>query len=160
MSTRTHRLTITEITRCDACAVLRVSGEFDHSCEGLFLGTLGASMDAGHRHLVLDVTALVFCDSRGLNSLLAVRWLLERRQGRLMLAGAGRRLTELLAQTGSSELLPSRLTVGQALLDLPAEHRPVWPPVASSPEDRAVRGSPQPPHRPSPQQNPRGGGGE
>ncbi|MFD5074185.1 STAS domain-containing protein [Streptomyces sp. NPDC058371] len=128
MSTQTDRLTITELTSCDECAVLRVSGELDHSCEALFLATLGASVDAGHRHLVLDVTALVFCDSRGLNALLAVRWLLERRDGQLMLAGTGRRLTDLLVQTGSTELLPTRPTVGQALLALPAEHRPAWPP--------------------------------
>ncbi|MFJ3222040.1 STAS domain-containing protein [Streptomyces sp. NPDC086783] len=160
MSTQTHRLTITEITSCDDCAVLRVSGELDQSCEGLFLGTLGASVDAGHRHLVLDVTALVFCDSRGLNSLLAVRWLLERRQGKLLLAGAGRRLSELLAQTGSSDLLPNRLTVGQALLDLPAEHRPVWPPAPPRPEDHAVHGRAEAPRLPPSRQRPPDSGGE
>lgn len=129
MSTRTHRLTITGITDCEDCAVLRVSGELDHSCEEYFLGTLAAIVDAGRRHLVLDVTALVFCDSRGLNCLLAIRWLLKRLDGRLLLAGAGRRLSELLVQTGSTELLPVRRTVGLALLELPAAERPVWPPA-------------------------------
>ncbi|GGS08733.1 hypothetical protein GCM10010252_54860 [Streptomyces aureoverticillatus] len=132
MSTRAHRLTIAEVASSEACAVLRVSGELDQSCEALFLGTLGACVDAGHRHLVLDVTALVFCDSRGLNCLLAMRWLLERREGKLLLAGAGRHLSELLAYTGSSELLPVRRTVGQALLDLPLPERPAWPPGSSS----------------------------
>ncbi|MFD5628869.1 MULTISPECIES: STAS domain-containing protein [unclassified Streptomyces] len=140
MSTQTHRLTITEVTDCDACAVLRVSGELDQSCEAFFLSTLAASVDAGHRHLVLDVTALVFCDSRGLNCLLAVRWLLQRRDGKLLLAGAGRRLTELLVGTGSSELLPTRRTVAHALLDLPPAHRPVWPPT-SAPEPTPPRES-------------------
>lgn len=128
MSTETHRLTITELASCSDSAVLRVSGELDQSCEEFFLRTLGASVEAGHRHLVLDVTALMFCDSRGLNCLLAVRWLLARREGRLLLAGAGRRLSEMLALTGSTELLPVHRTVGQALLALPAEHRPLWPP--------------------------------
>lgn len=65
MSTQTHRLTVTELASSDDIAVLRVSGELDHTCEEFFLRTLGASVDAGHRSLVLDVTALVFCDSRG-----------------------------------------------------------------------------------------------
>ncbi|MFS8198013.1 STAS domain-containing protein [Streptomyces sp. CWNU-52B] len=135
MSTQTHRLTITGITDCDHCAVLRISGELDQSCEDYFLGTLAAVVDAGHRHLVLDVTALVFCDSRGLNCLLAIRWLLKRLDGRLLLAGAGRRLSELLVQTGSTELLPVRRTVGLALLELPAAQRPVWPPVPDHDEE-------------------------
>ncbi|MFF3488684.1 STAS domain-containing protein [Streptomyces sp. NPDC002701] len=129
MSTRTHRLTITEITASEHCAVLRISGELDQTCEEYFLGTLAAIVDAGRRHLVLDVTALVFCDSRGLNCLLAIRWLLKRLDGKLILAGAGRRLSELLVLTGSTEILPVRRTVGSALLELPAAHRPTWPPT-------------------------------
>ncbi|MGV9880101.1 STAS domain-containing protein [Streptomyces sp. NPDC003006] len=129
MSTQIRRLIITELASCDDCAVLRVTGELDQTGEAHFLGTLGAYVDAGHRHLVLDATALSFCDSRGLNCLLAMRWLLERRAGKLLLAGAGRRLTELLAQTGSAELLPSHRTVGLALAELPEPQRPVWPPV-------------------------------
>ncbi|MEU9057026.1 STAS domain-containing protein [Streptomyces sp. NPDC048384] len=143
MSTQTHRLTITELAGCDGCAVLRVSGELDQTCEEFFLRTLGATVGAGHRYLVLDVTALVFCDSRGLNCLLAVRWLLERRNGMLLLAGAGRRLTELLVQTGSTELLPVRPTVLQALKGLPAAHRPAWPPAPHRGEG-AIRDPRQP----------------
>ncbi|MEU9190989.1 STAS domain-containing protein [Streptomyces sp. NPDC048484] len=135
MSTQTHRLTITELTDSDHCAVLRISGELDQSCEEYFLGTLAAIVDAERRHLVLDVTALVFCDSRGLNCLLAIRWLLRRLDGKLILAGAGRRLSELLVQTGSTELLPVRYTVGLALLDLPADQRPAWPPTPDRGED-------------------------
>ncbi|MEU3737725.1 MULTISPECIES: STAS domain-containing protein [unclassified Streptomyces] len=131
MSTQTHRLIIHELARCDECAVLRVSGELDRSGEKFFLRTLGAAVMAGHRHLVLDVTALVFCDSRGLNCLLGVRWLLRRREGQLLLAGAGRHLAELLTLTGSTEAFPRYLTVGQALLTLPPSHRPVWPPSSA-----------------------------
>lgn len=128
MSTHTSRLSVTELTRCEHCAVLRVSGELDQDCEQLFLRSIGSRVLAGHRHLVLDVTALAFCDSRGLNCLLAARWLLQRREGLLLLAGAGRRLTDLLAQTSATELLPCHPTVSRALLTLPVEHRPAWPP--------------------------------
>ncbi|MGX1675227.1 STAS domain-containing protein [Streptomyces sp. NPDC055400] len=147
MSTQSQRLVITELASCDGCAVLRISGELDQSAEGLFLGTLGACVDAGHPYLVLDVTALSFCDSRGLYCLLAMRWLLDRRGGKLVLAGAGRRLTELLTQTGSVDLLPAQRSVGQALLSLPPTHRPVWPPVTSP--DVLDDGPPRPP-RPRP----------
>ncbi|MDI3418225.1 STAS domain-containing protein [Streptomyces luteolus] len=128
MSTQSHRLTITELSARQESAVLRVSGELDHNVEQFFLSTLGASVAAGRVHLVLDVTALAFCDSRGLNCLLAIRWLLARRDGLLVLAGVGRRLAELLAQTGSTELLPARRTVALALAELPEGHRPDWPP--------------------------------
>lgn len=139
MSTQAHRLTITELAGCEQSAVLRVSGELDHTVEQLFLSALGASVAAGHRHLVLDVTALAFCDSRGLNCLLAIRWLLDRRDGKLILAGVGRRLAELLAQTGSSELLPARRTVALALAELPAEHRPDWPPIRNGTDPQDAR---------------------
>ncbi|MFI6090875.1 STAS domain-containing protein [Streptomyces sp. NPDC051218] len=142
MPTQTHRLIIHELARCDECAVLRVSGELDQSGEKFFLRTLGAAVMAGHRHLVLDVTALVFCDSRGLNCLLGVRWLLRRREGRLLLAGAGRHLAELLTLTGSTEIFPRYLTVGQALLALPPAHRPTWPPAPSPRSDGAAADTP------------------
>lgn len=139
MSTQPNRLTITEVASCDDCAVLRLRGELDQSCKTYFLATLGASVAAGHRHLVLDVTALRFCDSRGLNCLLAIRWLLARRSGRLLLAGAGRRLTELLAQTGSTRLLPTYQAVGQALIELPPRERRAPPSTSrASPEREPV----------------------
>lgn len=144
MSTQTHRLIIHELARCEECAVLRVSGELDQSGEKFFLRTLGASVMAGHRHLVLDVTALVFCDSRGLNCLLGVRWLLRRREGQLLLAGAGRHLAELLKATGSTDIFPRYLTVGQALLTLPPAHRPTWPPTPAPRSDGAPSDSPPP----------------
>src|SRR4051812_32552304 len=87
MSTQAGRLSVTELARCEHCAVLRVSGELDQNCEQFFLRAIGTRVLSGHRHLVLDVTALTFCDSRGLNCLLAARWLLQRREGMLLLAG-------------------------------------------------------------------------
>ncbi|MDJ1131190.1 STAS domain-containing protein [Streptomyces iconiensis] len=123
------RLVITSLAAGHESAVLRLSGELDHGSEMLYLDRIGAAVSAGYRYLVLDVTALVFCDSRGLNCLLALRWLLHRRDGMLLLACAGRHLAALLAVTGSTEALPVHLSVSQALATLPAEHRPAWPPA-------------------------------
>ncbi|MGH4031094.1 STAS domain-containing protein [Actinomycetota bacterium Odt1-20B] len=135
MSTQTQRLTISTSASSADTSVLRARGELDQSGESYFLTTCGSSIDTGHQYLVLDVTALTFCDSRGLNCLLAIRWLLARRGGDLLLAGAGRRLVDLLAQTGSVRLLPAYLSVSQALAQLPEASRPTWPPA--QPADHA-----------------------
>ncbi|NBE50801.1 STAS domain-containing protein [Streptomyces boluensis] len=132
MSRQNPRLTISTIASCDDTSVLRAKGELDQSCESYFLAAVGTSINTGHQHLVLDVTPLTFCDSRGLNCLLATRWLLQRRDGKLLLAGAGQRLAELLAQTGSSALLPAYPSVSQALAQLPEASRPTWPPAPHS----------------------------
>lgn len=121
-------LAITTLASCEDGAVLRVSGELDHGSEGVFRVTVGACVGAGYRYLTLDCSALTFCDSRGLNCLLGLHWLLRRRQGRLLLACVGRRVRQLLDQTGSGELLPVFTSVTQALATLPEGHRPVWPP--------------------------------
>ncbi|GAB2783453.1 STAS domain-containing protein [Streptomyces sp. NPDC054796] len=128
----TGHLVITTLAHSDSCAVLRVSGDLDYASELSFMAALGDAVDAGYRYLVLDVTALVFCDSRGLNCLLALRWLLHRRPGALLLVHVGRRLTALLAQTGSTDLFPSFLTVRHALETVPESSRPVWPPTADA----------------------------
>ncbi|GEB47500.1 MULTISPECIES: STAS domain-containing protein [Streptomyces] len=126
------RLAITPLAVKDECAVLRFSGELDRASEEFYLDRIGAVVASGYRYLVLDVTALVFCDSRGLNCLLALRWLLHRREGRLMLACVGRRLASVLALTGSTEVLPVHTSVSEALRSLPAEQRPDWPPTGET----------------------------
>lgn len=130
-SRESDRLAITPLTVKDDCAVLRFSGELDRGSEEFYLDRIGAVVATGYRHLVLDVTALVFCDSRGLNCLLALRWLLHRRDGSLLLACVGRRLAAVLALTGSTEVLPVFSSVSDALRSLPADQRPEWPPADS-----------------------------
>ncbi|POX38724.1 anti-sigma factor antagonist [Streptomyces sp. Ru73] len=131
MSTGTGRLSVTVLTETADCAVLRVSGELDHASEAAFLADTGVVLADGCRYLVLDVAALTFCDSRGLNCLLALHWLLRRREGTLLLACAGRRLSDLLVHTGSAQLFPLHPTVSKALAALPEHCRPVWPPVTT-----------------------------
>jgi anti-anti-sigma factor len=132
----THELMISALAFSDECMVIRVAGELDHGSERLFLDTLGTCVDSGHRYLVLDVSPLTFCDSRGLNCLFAVRWLLRRKDGELLLAGVGRRLAALLEQTGSTGLLSVHSSVGQALKAVPEDCRANWPPPEPRP-DRA-----------------------
>ncbi|MFD6435558.1 STAS domain-containing protein [Streptomyces venezuelae] len=133
-----HRLSIAGLAHSDVCAVLRLSGELDRASEKFFMDTLAVPVDAGRSHIILDVTALTFCDSRGLNCLLALHWLLRRRAGALMLAGVGRRLAALLEHSGSTALFSSHTSVGQALRSLPEPARPHWPPPAERSSDEGV----------------------
>ncbi|GAB2812833.1 STAS domain-containing protein [Streptomyces daliensis] len=161
MPPESSHVRITALAACDGCAVVRVSGDLDYVSERQFLTSLGAAAAAGYRYLILDVTALSFCDSRGLYCMLSLRWLLHRRDGALLLAGVGRRLADLLHQTSSDTLLRAFDTVRQALDTVPEHHRPVWPPqvpcgLFETPEVRAELASsdlseriPPPPAPPS-----------
>ncbi|HET6636043.1 MAG TPA: STAS domain-containing protein [Streptomyces sp.] len=124
------RLAVGAVLVTGRCAVLRVSGELDYDSERRFLEEAGAFVTQGRQHLVLDLTALSFCDSRGLNCLLALEWLCRRQDGRLLLASAGTHTRRLLEQTGTDRTFACFPTVGHALAAVPAEHRPVWPPTA------------------------------
>ncbi|WP_419995103.1 STAS domain-containing protein [Streptomyces boninensis] len=135
MSAQRSYLSISGLASSDGCAILRVSGQLDHHSEHDFLITMGAAVADVHRYLILDVTALTFCDSRGLNCLLGLHWILDRRGGRLLLAGAGSRLSQLLELTGSSALLPTYRVVREALQHIPDGHRPIWPPPTPAGED-------------------------
>ncbi|GCD37184.1 anti-sigma factor antagonist [Streptomyces chrestomyceticus JCM 4735] len=123
-----RHLTITTVVDAEECAVLRVAGELDVHAEQQFLDEAGAVIAAGHRFLVLDLTALRFCDSRGLNCLLALEWLCRRMNGRLLLASLGVRVLHVLLVTRAVDALSCFPTVGHALAAVPEEIRPSWPP--------------------------------
>ncbi|MFB1042606.1 STAS domain-containing protein [Streptomyces chrestomyceticus] len=123
-----RHLTITTVVDAEECAVLRVAGELDVHAERQFLDESGAVIAAGHRFLVLDLTALRFCDSRGLNCLLALEWLCRRMNGRLLLASLGVRVLHVLLVTRAVDALACFPTVGHALAAVPEEIRPSWPP--------------------------------
>ncbi|MFR9675016.1 STAS domain-containing protein [Streptomyces sp. TR06-5] len=131
MSEKSRRLTLTLLVATDGCALLRAAGELDVHTEQRFLADAGELVDSGHLYLVLDLTALTFCDSRGLNCLLALDWLCRRLDGRLILASVGNRLLQLLEQTKVRDRFLVLPSVGAALDTVPPEHRPAWPPIGS-----------------------------
>ena len=136
MSSEMRSLAVTAIVQADECAVLRVSGELDLRTEQAFLAEARSVVSAGHRFLVLDLTALRFCDSRGLSCLLALEWLCRRLEGRLLLASLGVRMLRLLIGTQSLNVFSCYPTVGHALAAVPDTSRPAWPPApAESAED-------------------------
>jgi anti-sigma B factor antagonist len=144
MAEKSRRLNLTLLVATDGCALLRAAGELDVHTEQRFLADAGELVDSGHLYLVLDLTALTFCDSRGLNCLLALDWLCRRLDGRLILASLGNRLLQLLEQTKVRDRFLVVPTVGAALDAVPAEHRPAWPPVApdATGADAATRPDP------------------
>lgn len=128
MSSEMRSLAVTAIVQAEECAVLRVSGELDLRTEQAFLAEARSVVSAGHRFLVLDLTALRFCDSRGLSCLLALEWLCRRLEGRLLLASLGVRMLRLLVGTQSLNVFSCYPTVGHALAAVPDTSRPAWPP--------------------------------
>jgi anti-sigma B factor antagonist len=68
------------------------------------LHTVLSDGTAGDPDLVLDVTALTFCDSAGLAAFLGASRRAERRGGRVTLAGARPRLRRMLQLTGVESL--------------------------------------------------------
>ncbi|GAA4686694.1 hypothetical protein GCM10023347_47610 [Streptomyces chumphonensis] len=129
MFSDTDSITLTDVVQTQGCAMLRVAGKLDVSTEQQLQEHAGTLVDAGHHHLVLDLTALAFCDSRGLNCLLSLNWLCQRFNGELLLAAVGNRVLQMLALTGTQHVFRCYPTPGAALAAVPPEHRPVWPPT-------------------------------
>jgi anti-anti-sigma factor len=66
-------------------AVLRVSGEMDLVTSPVLRQRVHRAVADGRRSLVLDLSAVVFCDSSGVGVLIATRRLMRSCRGRLRL---------------------------------------------------------------------------
>jgi anti-sigma B factor antagonist len=100
-----------------AVAVVTVTGELNlFTSGGLSAATQAAAGD--HAHVILDLAAVPFCDSSGLNALIILYRRLHGAGGSLSLAAVPERLTRLLHTTGVQRLIPSYPTVDQALARL------------------------------------------
>ncbi|MFD3531369.1 STAS domain-containing protein [Streptomyces sp. NPDC058664] len=125
------RIIVTELLAGGSCAVLRVTGELDLRTETDLLDQAGRRVADGHRYLVLDLTALAFCDSRGLNCLLSLNWLCRHMEGRLLLSGVGSQVMRTLTVSGTGKALRRFPSVSRALAAVPGDERPLWPPPPS-----------------------------
>jgi anti-sigma B factor antagonist len=79
------RFRITERDLDERTAVVAVAGEIHVSTAPEFSGLLGATIEAGHTALVLDLTDVVFIDSTGLTVLLNALRRVTRAGGRMAL---------------------------------------------------------------------------
>ncbi|MGW5401383.1 STAS domain-containing protein [Streptomyces sp. NPDC003952] len=97
-------------------ALAHVAGELDIATAPHLRAQALALIDQGHRHLILDLQAVAFCDSSGLNTLIGIFRCAKEADGTLVLAAVPDRLERLLDLTGLSALLPSHPTAAHALV--------------------------------------------
>ncbi|MHA6757370.1 STAS domain-containing protein [Streptacidiphilus sp. PAMC 29251] len=108
------------VQRDGARAVVQVSGAMDYDTSPALEQALTDLLQDGARHLVLDVAALAFCDSSGINTL--VRTLARARQehGSLALVATTPRVQGVLEMTGVDAVITTYPTITLALDSLPA----------------------------------------
>ncbi|GAA2087917.1 STAS domain-containing protein [Actinomadura alba] len=101
-----------------AAAIVTVTGELNlFTSERLSPATQAAAGD--HTHVVLDLSAVPFCDSSGLNALIILYRSLHGAGGSLSLAAVPERLMRLLHTTGVQRLIPTYPTIDQAVERVP-----------------------------------------
>ncbi|HEX2312808.1 MAG TPA: STAS domain-containing protein [Thermomonospora sp.] len=108
-------LNITTTVAGAELAVLSIVGDLDVRTSDAFRDHVVAAVDGGHRHLVLDLAAVPFCDSSGLNALVHIHRHVTAAGGSVVLAAAPDRLVRMLTLTGVHRLLPLHLTARDAL---------------------------------------------
>ncbi|MFB6775255.1 STAS domain-containing protein [Streptomyces sp. NPDC056337] len=100
------------------CLTVQVGGDMDYETASFFRNRLLEEITQGQRCVVLDLSAVSFCDSAGLNVLL-MAW---RRAGQagavLVLACVPPDLQRVLAMTGMDTVLQTYDTVSEAKNEL------------------------------------------
>ncbi|MGW6864814.1 STAS domain-containing protein [Streptomyces sp. NPDC054901] len=84
--------------------VVQVAGEMDLDHARHLRAELEAALGRAREEVVVDLSGLAFCDSSGLNALLAARLQAEELGRVLRLAGPSRQMLRLLEMTGAREL--------------------------------------------------------
>ncbi|WP_311922669.1 STAS domain-containing protein [Microbispora sp. H10836] len=84
----------------DHVLVVALDGALDYTNAERLRQDVEAALGGERRELVLDLSLLSFCDSTGIRILLAVRKLLQERNGAVTLAGLNPRLTRIFTTTG------------------------------------------------------------
>ncbi|MEU9415878.1 STAS domain-containing protein [Streptomyces sp. NPDC048272] len=105
-------------------ALARVVGYLDIDTAPHLRAQPLALIEQGHRHLILDLAAVTFCDSSGLNALIGILRCAKTADGTLVLAAVPDRLQRMLDLTGLSALLPAHPTAAHALVaNTPSQDR-------------------------------------
>ncbi|MEU2159264.1 STAS domain-containing protein [Streptomyces sp. NPDC019396] len=96
------------------CLTVRIGGEMDWQTAPFFRNRLVDEIARGLRFVVLDLSAVSFCDSAGLNVLLGARRQTERAGSVLVLACVPPNMHRLLNMTGVDSVLRRYDTVTEA----------------------------------------------
>ncbi|MYW05944.1 STAS domain-containing protein [Streptomyces sp. SID3343] len=97
-------------------ALAHIVGELDIATAPRLRAQALALIEQGHRHLILDLGGVTFCDSSGFNALVGIFRCAKTADGTLVLAAVPDRLERLLDLTGLSTLLPAHPTAAHALV--------------------------------------------
>jgi len=108
----------TSISHDDGIAVLTVSGEVDLSTVPSLEAAIEEALAANPKALIVDLTAVDFLASAGLQTLVATRQRLGDGTGFAVVA-AGPATARPIELTGLAELLTVRPTIGEAMAALP-----------------------------------------
>ncbi|MCX5409334.1 STAS domain-containing protein [Streptomyces sp. NBC_00335] len=104
-----------DVRPLDGATVLTLAGELDHDTAEPLREALEAARADGGRRLLVDVTALAFCDSTGLNVLLHNRLAARETGGTLELIGLRKPVARMFHVTGADGLFPQHPDVQAAL---------------------------------------------
>jgi anti-sigma B factor antagonist len=102
-------VTVTESS--PASTLVTVSGELAGSGSERLLARLDRLLDNGHRYVVLDLTAVAFCDSSGVSALVRGHARASAAAGGLKLAAASEQVTRVLELSGLARMLGLQSTV-------------------------------------------------
>lgn len=102
------------------CLTVQVIGDMDYQTARFLLARLGEEITTGRSCVVLDLSAVSFCDSAGLNVLLWARRQVEEAGSVLVLACVPPSLRRVLSMTGVDSVLRVYDTVAEAEDELAA----------------------------------------
>jgi anti-anti-sigma factor len=102
------------VSSVDGCAVVALSGESDMNTVRHVRQVLSAQVEAGTRHLVVDLSELRYMESLGMRALLEAREALIARGGTIALACPQRVVARMLELTGIDQRIPVYLSVRAA----------------------------------------------
>jgi anti-anti-sigma factor len=98
-------LTLTVTKSDELRASVRLAGDLDLASSRLVMAALEHELNCGRRYLRLDLSGLSFLDSAGVTALVEVHWAFLQRRGTVIIVGISPRARQLLALTGTDEIL-------------------------------------------------------
>ncbi|GAA1759196.1 STAS domain-containing protein [Luedemannella helvata] len=99
----------------DNVAVVSVDGELDLATAPELAAAIDGQVAEGRVYVVLDLTALSFCDSAGLRVFVRYRRQLEEAGGRFVVAAPSPMVRRVLEISGLAEMFGSYATVDEAV---------------------------------------------
>jgi anti-anti-sigma factor len=102
------------VTSGPACTLVVLAGECDLNTGRKLRDVLMSEVSRGTQRLILDLSALDFMDSTGMQVLMSARTLLNVRGGTLALVSPQPVVARILELTGADQLIPVYNSLGDA----------------------------------------------